>query len=99
MTVTPSTGLLAASARCSASMRSKLERRMPMPDANLMRDSMITQQEAAQSAEHAPLTLHVPEPAVRPGGTPDFSNFRIPRAGLVGRPPIDAEAEIIRDLA
>jgi 2-oxoisovalerate dehydrogenase E1 component alpha subunit len=49
--------------------------------------------------EYAPLTLHVPEPAVRPGGTPDFSNVRIPRAGTVERPPIDVDAEAIRDLA
>jgi 2-oxoisovalerate dehydrogenase E1 component alpha subunit len=36
---------------------------------------------------------------VRPGGTPDFSNVRIPRAGTVERPPIDVDAEAIRDLA
>src|SRR5690606_18306328 len=46
-----------------------------------------------------PLNLHVPEPEVRPGDTPDFSNVRIPRAGTVGRPEIDAGAESIRDLA
>ncbi|MBA2398133.1 MAG: 3-methyl-2-oxobutanoate dehydrogenase (2-methylpropanoyl-transferring) subunit alpha [Bradyrhizobium sp.] len=49
--------------------------------------------------EYAPLTLHVPEPAVRPGGTPDFSNVRIPQAGSVIRPDIDADPETIRDLA
>ena len=48
---------------------------------------------------YAPLTLHVPEPAVRPGGTPDFSNVKIPKAGAVPRPNIDADPESIRDLA
>ena len=50
-------------------------------------------------SEHAPLTLHVPEPAVRPGDAPDFSNVVIPQAGLVGRPDVDADPESIRDLA
>src|SRR3984893_11258189 len=49
--------------------------------------------------DYAPLTLHVPEPAVRPGGAPDFSNVRIPRAGSVARPEVDADPESIRDLA
>ena len=35
--------------------------------------------------DYAPLTLHVPEPAVRPGGTPDFSSVGVPRAGSVAR--------------
>jgi 2-oxoisovalerate dehydrogenase E1 component alpha subunit len=52
-----------------------------------------------RSREYAPLSLHVPEPAVRPGGMPDFSNVRIPQAGSVARPDIDADAETIRDLA
>ena len=30
-----------------------------------------------------PLSLHVPEPAVRPGGVPDFSNITIPQAGYL----------------
>jgi 2-oxoisovalerate dehydrogenase E1 component subunit alpha len=49
--------------------------------------------------DHAPLTLHVPEPAVRPGDTPDFSNIKIPRAGEVARPEVDVDAEAIRELA
>ena len=49
--------------------------------------------------DYGPLTLHVPEPAVRPGGTPDFSSVQIPRAGSVARPEVDAEPESIRDLA
>ena len=50
-------------------------------------------------APFGPLTLHVPEPAVRPGDTPDFSNVEIPAAGSVRRPPVDADPEQIRDLA
>ena len=48
---------------------------------------------------YGPLKLHVPEPAVRPGGTPDFSSVRIPRAGSVARPAVGADPEAIRDLA
>ena len=49
--------------------------------------------------EYAPLTLYVPEPAVRPGGAPDFSNVSIPRAGSVARPDVDVDPISIRDLA
>ena len=45
------------------------------------------------------LRFHVPEPAVRPGDTPDFSNVVVPEAGSVRRPAIDADPESIRDLA
>jgi 2-oxoisovalerate dehydrogenase E1 component alpha subunit len=45
------------------------------------------------------LSLHVPEPLVRPGGTPDFSHVSIPAAGSVPRPAVDAPASEIRDLA
>jgi 2-oxoisovalerate dehydrogenase E1 component alpha subunit len=48
---------------------------------------------------YEPLTLHVPEPAVRPGGTPDFSNVKIPKAGAVPQPDVDVDPETIRDLA
>ncbi|EJN13721.1 2-oxoisovalerate dehydrogenase E1 alpha subunit like protein, partial [Bradyrhizobium sp. YR681] len=34
-----------------------------------------------------PLHFHVPEPASRPGGKPDFSGVSIPKAGSVRRPP------------
>ncbi len=47
----------------------------------------------------APLQFHVPEPEVRPGGTPDFSKVVIPEAGSAARPHIDARPEDIRDLA
>jgi 2-oxoisovalerate dehydrogenase E1 component alpha subunit len=49
--------------------------------------------------ESTRLSLHVPEPAVRPGDQPDFSNVSIPRAGSVPRPEIDAAAETMRELA
>jgi 2-oxoisovalerate dehydrogenase E1 component alpha subunit len=49
--------------------------------------------------DYAPLALHVPEPAARPGDTPDFSNVPIPKAGTVPRPEVDADPESIRDLA
>ena len=45
------------------------------------------------------MSLHVPEPAVRPGGQPDFSNVKIAKAGSVPRPEVDAASEDIRDLA
>ena len=34
----------------------------------------------------AVLKFHVPEPEVRPGGTPDFSKVGIPKAGSVPVP-------------
>ncbi|HMO28365.1 3-methyl-2-oxobutanoate dehydrogenase (2-methylpropanoyl-transferring) subunit alpha [Enterovirga sp.] len=46
-----------------------------------------------------PLRLHVPEPAVRPGGTPSFGYLDIPAAGSVRRPEVDVAPEEIRDLA
>ena len=46
-----------------------------------------------------PLTLNVPEPECRPGDTPDFTDFEIPRAGAVARPPVDVAADDIRDMA
>jgi 2-oxoisovalerate dehydrogenase E1 component alpha subunit len=49
--------------------------------------------------DYAPLSLHVPEPAVRPGDNPDFSDVPIPKAGSVERPPVDADPESIRGLA
>ncbi|GHC80292.1 3-methyl-2-oxobutanoate dehydrogenase (2-methylpropanoyl-transferring) subunit alpha [Limoniibacter endophyticus] len=49
--------------------------------------------------QYPPLKFHVPEPAVRPGGQPDFSNVPIPKAGSVRRPEVDERAETLRDLA
>ena len=45
------------------------------------------------------IKLHVPEPAFRPGDTPDFSYLQIPPAGRVRRPAVDTSPEEIRDLA
>ena len=50
-------------------------------------------------ADEQRLSLHVPEPEVRPGGAPDFSNVPIPKAGSVDRPPVDADPRAIRDMA
>src|SRR5215813_14013824 len=49
--------------------------------------------------DFGPLSFHVPEPAVRPGGTPDFSDVPVSRAGEVRRPEVDCAPEDIRDLA
>jgi 2-oxoisovalerate dehydrogenase E1 component alpha subunit len=45
-----------------------------------------------------PLSLYVPEPRFRPGDAVDFSEFDLPAAGSVARPPIEARAADIRDL-
>lgn len=50
-------------------------------------------------SEVRPLRLNVPEPKCRPGDTPDFSDFEIPAAGAVPRPPIDTAPEDMRDHA
>jgi 2-oxoisovalerate dehydrogenase E1 component subunit alpha len=50
-------------------------------------------------SEPKPLSFHVPAPAVRPGGTPDFTDVQISRAGEVERPPVDVAPEKIRELA
>ncbi len=47
----------------------------------------------------ARLSLHVPEPTVRPGGNPDFSHVGIAEAGEVPRPPIDVSPSDIRNFA
>lgn len=54
---------------------------------------------AEKSTEYAPLKLHVPEPPVRPGDTPDFKEFIVPEAGSVRKPPLDVAPEDIRDMA
>jgi 2-oxoisovalerate dehydrogenase E1 component alpha subunit len=38
------------------------------------------------------LALHVPEPAYRPGDTPDFSTIQVPAAGSAPRPDVAAAA-------
>ena len=43
--------------------------------------------------------FHVPQPVARPGDKVDFSHLVIPAAGSVGKPPIDADADGMRDHA
>ncbi len=50
-------------------------------------------------ANPKPLSLRVPEPAVRPGGHAEIVGVRGAEAGSVRRPPIDVAAPEIRDLA
>ena len=50
-------------------------------------------------ADFEPLSFRVPEPPVRPGDEPDFSDFEVPKAGVVRRPDIDVDARDIKDLA
>jgi 2-oxoisovalerate dehydrogenase E1 component alpha subunit len=45
------------------------------------------------------LRLHIPEPKHRPGESPDFSDLRLPKAGIVERPGIATAAYDMRDLA
>jgi len=49
--------------------------------------------------QHSPLSLHIPEPRRRPGEKPDFGFLRISAPGQARRPPVDAPAAEIRDLA
>jgi len=51
----------------------------------------------ARGRNRPSLSLHVPEPAARPGEAPDFSRLDKGQAGLVGRPPIAADAADLRD--
>jgi 2-oxoisovalerate dehydrogenase E1 component alpha subunit len=44
-----------------------------------------------------PLSLHIPEPKARPGTPADFSSLRIPPAGAVPRPKIDAAEPELRE--
>jgi 2-oxoisovalerate dehydrogenase E1 component alpha subunit len=44
-------------------------------------------------------TLHIPQPAARPGEKPDFSYLKLSDAGAIDRPPIDARASEIEYLA
>ena len=45
------------------------------------------------------LALHVPEPAFRPGDTPDFSSLKVPAAGAAPRPDTNAPAAETHPLA
>ena len=59
----------------------------------------VPERVSERASEAGPLSFHVPAPAVRPGGTPDFSDVKISRAGEVRRPEVDVAPEEIRDLA
>jgi 2-oxoisovalerate dehydrogenase E1 component alpha subunit len=48
---------------------------------------------------YGPLHLTVPEPAVRPGDVPAFTDLDLPGAGKTPRPAIDTAAEDMRDVA
>ncbi len=47
---------------------------------------------AAPRPNRPALSLHVPEPAYRPGDTPDFSAIEVPAAGAAPRPDVAAAA-------
>jgi 2-oxoisovalerate dehydrogenase E1 component alpha subunit len=49
--------------------------------------------ETAERLNRPALALHVPEPAYRPGDTPDFSSIRVPAAGEAPRPDSAAHAQ------
>jgi 2-oxoisovalerate dehydrogenase E1 component alpha subunit len=44
------------------------------------------------------LSLHIPEPAARPGDAPSFADLEIPSAGALDRPPTDADEAGLRHL-
>jgi 2-oxoisovalerate dehydrogenase E1 component alpha subunit len=44
-------------------------------------------------------TLHIPHPSARPGEEPDFSYLKVSPAGAIDKPPVDAPAVEIEDLA
>ena len=46
-----------------------------------------------------PLSLHIPQPARRPGEHADFSGLRLPEPGEARRPPLETPAADMRDLA
>lgn len=49
-------------------------------------------------ADSIALTLHIPEPAARPGDAADFSHVRLSKAGAVRRPATSAAEMDMRDL-
>jgi 2-oxoisovalerate dehydrogenase E1 component alpha subunit len=59
----------------------------------------MTDTSTAAGAATAPLRLHVPEPAARPGDVPAFTEMDLPPAGAIPRPPVDVDPAEVRDLA
>ncbi|NNN10255.1 MAG: 3-methyl-2-oxobutanoate dehydrogenase (2-methylpropanoyl-transferring) subunit alpha [Acidimicrobiaceae bacterium] len=51
------------------------------------------------NAREVPLILAIPEPARRPGDTPDFSSLKFSNAGEVRRPEVSDAPETMYDLA
>jgi 2-oxoisovalerate dehydrogenase E1 component alpha subunit len=52
----------------------------------------MTDSQSPDRSNRPTLALHVPEPAYRPGDTPDFSTIQVPAAGSAPRPDIAAPA-------
>ena len=48
--------------------------------------------------DKAQLSLYIPEPKFRPGDRPDFAYLKLPKAGEVRRPEVDAPTREIEDL-
>lgn len=71
----------------------------PFSRGSELRKAQSGREAGSRMDEFSRLSLHVPEPAVRPGDQPDFSNVKIPKAGSVPRPEVDVDPEEIRDLA
>ena len=51
----------------------------------------------AETPDPQRLSLHVPEPLARPGETHDFRELRIPAAGALPRPAVDAPEPSLRE--
>lgn len=71
----------------------------PFSRGSELRKAQSGREAGSRMDEFSRLSLHVPEPAVRPGDQPDFSNVKIPKAGSVPRTEVDVDPEEIRDLA
>ena len=52
----------------------------------------MTESASFERANRPTLALHVPEPAYRPGDTPDFSAIEVPAAGAAPRPDVAVPA-------
>jgi 2-oxoisovalerate dehydrogenase E1 component alpha subunit len=59
----------------------------------------MSEKDPTRGANRPQLKLHVPEPAFRPGDTPDFSSLQVPAAGEAPRPDVAAKAAETHPLA